>query len=102
MFASNSDPRIYYTLDEGSTWEQQNLFPSSIDPRTLKFSPKEDNWILAHDPDNEKVTSFLLHVLGAYLSKTFIVFIQIYVTTNLGSSWKLVAENVDDSSDYQW
>ena len=56
VFASHSESRIYFTLDEGNTWDHHDFNPASIDPRTLKFSPKEDNWILAHDPDNERVS----------------------------------------------
>ena len=56
VFASFTSSRIYYTLDEGDTWDIHNFNPATIDPRSLKFSPKEDNWILGHDPDNERVT----------------------------------------------
>ena len=56
MFASYTSSRIYFTLDAGQTWDIHDFTPATIDPRSLKFSPKEDNWILAHDPDNETVT----------------------------------------------
>ena len=65
VFAGFPDSRIYYTLDEGDTWTIQDFNPSTINPRTLKFSPKEDNWILAHDPDNEYVNYHLKHA-GLY------------------------------------
>ncbi|CAI8030523.1 Sortilin-related receptor [Geodia barretti] len=80
VFASFETSRIYYTLNEGQLWDHHDFDPPTINPRSMKFSPTEDNWILAHDPTNERI----------------------YVSTNLGQSWKMIAENVDQSSDYQW
>ena len=59
VFTSFTSSRIYYTLDEGDTWDIHNFNPDTIDPSSLKFSPKEDNWVLAHDPKNEQVYSYI-------------------------------------------
>ena len=58
VFASFETPRIYYTLNEGQSWNHHDFDPLTINPRSMKFSPTEDHWILAHDPTNERVSVF--------------------------------------------
>lgn len=46
-------------MDEGATWKHQDLFPSSINPRSLVWNSVNDEMALGHDPINDKVHLYL-------------------------------------------
>jgi len=72
--------KIYYTLDEGRTFQVQTFSPSTLDPRSLLFNPAQPRWALAHDNTNNKL----------------------YVTEDLGAHWTWVSDNVASRFDYSW
>ena len=58
---------IYYTFDEGLTFQIQSFTPSTIRPRSLKFNPVQLLWAIGHDNTTNKVGTFLaviLHMLS--------------------------------------
>ena len=80
VLAHATQPIIYISHNEGATWTPRNLFPSTIDPRSLVWNPRQENSSIAHDSDND----------------------YIYVTQDVGRSWIKIAENVGSPFDYQW
>ena len=80
VFYHSTQPVVYVSRDEGSTWTTRTLSINTIDPRSLLWDPRREQSTIAHD----KVNDF------------------IYVTQDLGQTWIKIAENVRDPTDYQW
>ena len=66
MFAHASDSKIFYSVDEGVTWNSMTFSISTIDPRTLVWNSKRDQWALAHDLTNDVVNLFTNAVVVFY------------------------------------
>ena len=55
VFPAANSSNIYYTFNEGQTFQVQSFSPSTIDPRSLLFSPTQLLWAIGHDIVNKKV-----------------------------------------------
>ena len=55
VFPAANSPLIYYTFDEGLTFQIQSFTPSTIRPRSLKFNPVHLLWAIGHDNTTNKV-----------------------------------------------
>ncbi len=55
MFAHASQPKIFYSTDEGFTWHSRTFAIPTIDSRTLIWNTRHDEWALAHDFTNDIV-----------------------------------------------
>jgi photosystem II stability/assembly factor-like uncharacterized protein len=80
VLSHSTQSTIYISQDEGATWTTRQLFPNTIDPRSLVWNPQLEKSAIAHDSINR----------------------NIYVTQDLGQSWIKIAGNVNNPSDYQW
>ena len=56
VFPAANSPKIYYTYDEGQRFQVQSFSPSTINPRSLLFSPTQPLWAMAHDDTYNKVS----------------------------------------------
>ena len=56
VFPVANSPMIYYTQNKGQTFQVQSFSPSTIDPRSLKFSPTHPLWAMALDTTYNKVS----------------------------------------------
>ena len=83
IFAHASESRLYYTLDEGVTFIRRDLIPNTLNPRSIKYHPTRDGWMVALDSDNSVCvvlrirTSFKNEYI--YLGVNFILFIHVYI-----------------------
>ena len=55
VFPAANSSNIYYTFNEGQTFQVQSFNPSTIDPRSLLFNPTQLLWAIGHDIVNKKV-----------------------------------------------
>ncbi len=55
----SSQSVMYISIDEGMTFTKRVLSPSTIDPSSLVSHPMLENWVLAHDPDNNVVGTYI-------------------------------------------
>ncbi|CAI7997767.1 Sortilin-related receptor (Fragment) [Geodia barretti] len=76
LFAHATQPRLYYTLDEGDTFTITDITDVNINPRTLLYHPDQDGWMMAQDTSS-----------------------ALYLSRNYGDDWTKVDDNVDT---YQW
>jgi hypothetical protein len=49
LFAHATQPRLYYTLDEGDSFMITDITSVNINPRTLLYHPDQDGWMMAQD-----------------------------------------------------
>ena len=80
MLSHSTQSTIYVSNNEGATWTTRQLFPNTIDPRSLVWNPRREGYAIAHDRTND----------------------NLYVTQDYGQSWIKIAENVNSRFDYQW
>ena len=65
VFSHANQPKIFYSTDEGSTWNSRTFSISTIDSRTLIWNTRHDQWALAHDITNNIVCELNI-LLSAY------------------------------------
>ena len=61
VFPAANTAKIYYTFNEGQTFQVQSFTPSTINPRSLLFSPTHSLWAIGHDPTYNKVSIGPVH-----------------------------------------
>jgi hypothetical protein len=76
LFAHATQPRLYYTLDEGDSFMITDITSVNINPRTLLYHPDQDGWMMAQDTSS-----------------------ALYLSRNYGKDWTKVDNSVDS---YQW
>ena len=67
VFPAANSPKIYYTYDEGLTFQVQSFTPPTINPRSLLFNPTQSSWAIGHDNTNDKVAALYYACSDMYM-----------------------------------